>query len=211
MFIFLRQDGFSNNAESVTTGVGLQDGTKPLSQIAVRRPYRGVQIKEDTFAILSIRKADGSPIPLLSSSAVMTDKKEITDGHIGKVSDYSDFIIQGIQDERVEKQQIVETFGDSFVFFFGERPRVMNINGLLINTADFDWRSQFWYNYENHIRGTKLVQANARAYFAYDTMVIEGYPLSASATDTADQPYSIPFNMTLLVTNVYDHSVIGRT
>jgi hypothetical protein len=53
---------------------------------------------------------------------------------------------------------------------------------------------------------------NARAYIAYDTMVVEGYPLTARAVDDAqNQPYSIPFTLTMLVTNYYDYSNIGVT
>ena len=37
----------------------------------------------------------------------------------------SNFLIQAVTEERMEKQQVVETFGESFIFFFGERPRVI--------------------------------------------------------------------------------------
>jgi hypothetical protein len=217
MFLFLQTDAFRNTVESAklveSKGGASRDAPSDIGPANVRRPYRGIQIKENTYSTLSVRRADGSPIPLTSSSAVPDQGGEVDAGSgKGSVNEYSDFILQTVEDNREEKQQIIETFGDPYVFFFGERPRIVTFNGLLINTEDFNWRSQFWHNYERYFRGTKLVQMNARAYIAYDTMVVEGYPLTARAVDDAqNQPYSIPFTLTMLVTNYYDYSNIGVT
>lgn len=66
---------------------------------------------------------------------------------------------------------------------------------------DFNWRTEFWYNYENYLRGTKLVEQNARIYLHWDDIVVEGYMLGADAADDADMPYHIPFTFQLFVTN----------
>lgn len=210
MFIFLETDSFDQNSRrSGLYTVGLQrvDEKSAREKIDIRRPYRGVQIKEDTYAVISVRGPDGGAIPLVSSSSTKSK-----DSGQGKVIGYSDFIIQRLEDQRTEKNQIIETFGDTFVYFFGERPRTITFSGMLMNTEDFNWRAQFWYNYEKYLRGTRLVQLNARVYLAYDTIVIEGYPLSASAVDDAEtHPYSIPFQMQMLVTNYHEYSQIGET
>jgi hypothetical protein len=216
MFIFLQKDAFLNKARGVgddlsnSKSLARKNGSGGLgkysAESSVRRPTRGIQIKEDTYAVLTIRRADGRAIPLTSSSAGGSDK-----AGVGRVDQYSDFILQQINDERMEKEQIVETFGDPYVFFFGERPRVASFSGMLMNTEDFNWRSQFWANYNESLRGTRLVQENARAYLCYDNLIIEGYPLRAAAQDTSDQPYLIPFQMSMLVTDVLDQSAIGKT
>jgi len=209
MFIFLRTDGFSKVSANIAPGgEGLPKG-QAVGTNDIRRPYRGIEIKDDTYAVLTIRRSDGSPIPMFSSSARPAGNEEPSDP--AAVNDYSDFILQSVQESREEKQQIIETFGDTFVYFFGERPRIITVNGLLMNTYDFNWRAQFWKNYDLYMRGTKLVEANARAYLSYDTRVLEAYPLSASATDDAEMPYAIPFSMTMLMTNYYDYSNIGTT
>jgi hypothetical protein len=177
---------------------------------AVRRPYRGIQIKDDTYSTLSIIDGNGRPIPLISSSAV-GERADAAGGFRGVVNDYADYIIQRIDDQRVEKQSIIETFGDSFIFFFGERPRMVTFSGVLINTEDFNWRSQFWYNYDKYLRGTKLVQRNARAFLAYDSIVVEGYPINAQAVEESEAPYHVQFQMTMFVTNYADFSEIGKT
>jgi hypothetical protein len=215
MHIFLESDGFHNaaaHARSQGMGLGGQStGERDLDvQSTVRRPYRGVQIKDDVYAVLSVRKPDGSAIPLTSSSAYNTSGSQGDRGEwTGQVKDFSDFILQRVEDQRMEKQQIIETFGDTFVYFFGERPRMLTFSGVLMNTEDFNWRAQFWQNYDLYLRGTKLVQMNARCYLSYDTCVIEGYPLSCTAVDDADAPYTVQFQMQMLVTNYYEYSAVG--
>jgi hypothetical protein len=211
LFMFLEADALDKRFQARGQQIRIRKGADPDSisnevtrnRQPVRRPYRGIQIKDDTYATLSVLSSNGSTIPLVSSSAF--------DGEQGSVKDYSDFILNSVTDERSEKQQIVETFGDSFIFFFGERPRVVTFTGVLINTEDFNWRSQFWYNYDNHLRGTKLVQKAARAFLSYDSVVVSGYPISARATDDSNRPYEIPFSLTMFVTNYEDYSSIGST
>lgn len=168
----------------------------------VRRPMRGIEIKENTYTILKILNFRGEELPLVSSSAVNED---------GSTTSYSNFIVQGVQEQRVEKQQIVETFGEDFIYFFGERPRFLDISGVLMNTNDFNWKSEFWHNYENYFRGTKLVEQNARLYMFFDDVVVEGYMLQASAQQQSMQPYHLPFSFRLFVTNYAILSQVGAT
>lgn len=210
MFIIVEKDPQSAVAEAYASKVrSAQRGEIGEASAAIRRPYRGIQIKDDTYAVLAVRRANGSPIPLVSESMVVSDNT--ANPYEGRVNEYSDFIIQAIDEQRVEKQQIIETFGESYVFFFGERPRVITVQGMLVNTADFNWRSQFWRNYDLYLRGTKLVQANARAYLSWDTRVVEGFLLQASGKEIADMPYAVSFSFSMLLSNDFDFSNIGST
>jgi hypothetical protein len=202
-YIFLTSDPFGATVESAQQDVELGQN-EGINKSPIRRPYRGIQVKKDTYSTISIRTPDGKEIPLVSSSDTKLE-------HDGFVREYSDYILQNVQDQRMEKQQIIETFGDSYIYFYGERPRIMQFSGLLINSEDFNWRSQFWHNYETYMRGTKLVQMNARAYITWDTVVVEGYILTASATEDANDQHNIPFNISLVVTNYHDWSNIGQT
>lgn len=156
----------------------------------VRRPNRGIEIKEDTYAYLRVILANGSALPLLDSSS--------PDGE--NSSGYTNFILQSVQEERMEKHQIVETFGESYIFFFGESPRFLNITAQLINTNDFNWRAEWWHNYENYLRGTKLVELGARCYLFYDDNVVEGYILGAQAGEVAEQPYQVSLTFRFFIT-----------
>ena len=103
------------------------EGRRRAGSNVARRPVRGIEIKDDTYASLRVRKADGKDIPLLNSSAGGTD-----------VKGYTNFLLQSVQEQRMEKHQIIETFGASYVFFFGEQPRFLNISAILLNTNDFN-------------------------------------------------------------------------
>lgn len=204
-FIELRTDAFAGNMtglkiDQLDVGMG-----GAITQPPVRRPLRGIEIKDDRYATLRVIKSDGTNIPLFDSGSI----NKASDSGVASSIIYSNFILQNVDDVRQEKSQLMETFGDTYVFFFGERPRILQVSGLLFNTLDFNWRSEFWKNYETVFRGTKLVEQNARLYLQWDDIIVEGYVLGAQAQDVADLPYHIPFSFTLFVTNHTYLSAIG--
>lgn len=202
----------SSSAHNLKTISAESTGT-----VNARRPLRGIEIKKDTYANIQVRRTDGTSIPLVDAGGsygiksgpdptnYSVDVNRRRRGATTKL--YTNFIIQNIEDSRQEKTQLIETFGDTYIFFFGERPRVLNVSGLLFNSFDFNWRSEFWVNYENTLRGTKLVEQNAKIYLHWDDIVVEGYMLGASAQDNAEMPYHIPFQFQLFVTN---HTYLGN-
>lgn len=182
----------------------------------VRRPFRGIQIKPDTYGVLRVTRADGTNIPLFDSSATPDDISETNSGvegtsepRIGRSNNYSNFIVQSFSDQRMEKQQIVQTFGEDYIFFFGEQPRFVNVTGVLINTKDFNWKNEFLENYERYLRGTRLVENNARLYFYVDDVVMEGYLVNSSVNLSADQPYMVQFSFQMFVCQYVTLSTIG--
>lgn len=207
-YVEMRTDGFKRNLDDLAE-------KKALDFEGVRRPLRGVEIKDDTYAIIKVIRSDGKDIPLVDSGSLLTANSLGLRGSVeelrevppeGCTFNYSNFIAQQIIDGRSEKQQIVETFGDPYIFFFGEKPRIMQVQGLLMNTLDFNWKNEFWKNYETYFRGTKLVEMDARIYFYFDDQIVEGYMLDAQASHSADFPYHVPFQFTLFVTA---HTYIG--
>ena len=211
-FIEIRTDGFAENMKRIKNYAGAH-------YEGVRRPFRGIEIKEDTYGVIKVMKANGDELPLVDAGGPYAPGQTNRTGSGTKSQDerssmtttynYSNFIIQQVQDSREEKQQILETFGDSYIFFFGERPRILLVNGLLMNTVDFNWRTEFWHNYENTLRGTKLVEQGARVYLYWDDIVVEGYMIGATARDDASSPYHIPFSFHLFVTNHMYLSAVG--
>ena len=121
----------------------------------------------------------------------------------------SNFILQEVTETRMEKQQLVETFGDSYIFFFGEEPRFLEIQATLLNTSDFNWKAEWWANYNEFLRGTKLVEMGARCYLFYDDNIIEGYIVNAAMRERADQPYHLPLQFKFFVTNYSNISFVS--
>ena len=113
---------------------------------------------------------------------------------------YTKFIISSVQETLMEKSQVIETFGEYYVFMFGEKPPMFSFSGVLINSQRHNWVSDFAYYYRNFLRGTKCVERNARAILSYGGRWIEGYILTTSNTTNAETQEGVPFNFSFLVT-----------
>lgn len=194
VFIELTTDAFadrfaSNARRRTSAGAGLP---------SVRRPMRGLEIKEDTYAYIKLIRNDGSEVLLLDSSS-----------EAGFGFDYSNFILQSVQENRMERHQVVETFGDTYLFLFGESPRFLQVQAVLLNSLDFNWEAEFDYNYENFLRGTKSIEQGARCYLFYDDNVVEGYILNASKMKDAQNPLMVQLSFQFFVTNSSNVSING--
>lgn len=182
---------------------GAQQGRPKPRNLNIRRPLRGIEIKEDTYAVLKVIDSLGNETPLIDSSSPVE-----LDG-VGQSTHYSNFVLIGVTEQRAEKQQIVETFGEDYIFFFGEQPRILNFNAVVINTNDFNWKSEFWENYEKTFRGTRLLEQNSRLYIYFDDVVVEGYMLQAQQVGEATNPYHLPLSFSMFVTNYAFLSNVG--
>jgi hypothetical protein len=195
VYIELTTDAFAqtfNQQQSAVT----PSGRAGISN--ARRPLRGLEIKDDTYAILKVVTANGTELPLIDSGAVG-----------GTNTQYSNFILQSVTEARMEKHQIVETFGESYIFFFGESPKFLDVQAILVDSFDFNWYAEFWANYDQYLRGSKSVELGARTYLFYDDNVVEGYMLMAQAAKTSDQPLMARLTFRLFLTNYQNISFIG--
>lgn len=204
VFIELTTDAFRDTF--ATTAAGKRNSNQQQNPygragaVSVRRPLRGLEIKEDTYAIIRVIQADGTEVQLVDGGAAT-----------GQTTGWSNFLLQSVQEARMEKHQIVETFGDSYIYFFGEAPRFLDVSCLLINSNDFNWEAEWWYNYDNFLRGTKSVELGARTYMFYDDNVVEGYMLQAQAVKVAEEPLTVRLSYRLFITNYQNVSFVGST
>lgn len=116
------------------------------------------------------------------------------------VPPYSKFILESVQEAHAERSQIVETFGDFYVFLFGERPPMYNFSGTLINTATVNWVSDFKYYYDNYLRGTKCVESGARLVITYGGRQIEGFMLAMQTATDASVERGVKLSFSVVVT-----------
>ena len=160
----------------------------------VRRPIYGITLKENSFAYLSVFQdgyASGRglvPVSLKDSSAPG-----------GNSQANHNFILTSVQDSRQEKAQIIETFGDHYVFLYGEKPIVLQCSGYLMNTADFNWKNEFLHNYETYLRGTKAAENKTRVFLGWDDVLAQGWMLNVSVSYNAEMPYLCPVQFSLLL------------
>jgi hypothetical protein len=201
VFVETRTDPFLERRQALVEDI--QSGGRVSTP--VRRPLRGIEVKEPTYGVIRVVLSSGGFLPVIDAAGDIVTTQD------GKAytTQYTNFLIQSVSDQRSEKKQIVETFGDAYIFFYGEAPRVIQVQGLLLNTADFNWRAEWWENYERYFRGTRLVENGARIYLMYDDIIVEGYMIEAQASDDSQRPEIIPLSFQLFVTGYSNVSMIG--
>ncbi len=194
VFFELTTDVFKDRFDRPSQYVG--PGRAGVS--SVRRPLRGLEVKEDTFAVIKVVDLLGRDIKLVDSG-----------NPTGKAPTYTNFILQSVTDARSEKAQVTETFGDPYLFLYGQSPRFLDCAAVLLNSADFNWQAEFWENYNKYLRGTKCAEIGARLYMFYDDIVVEGYMLNAAAMSDATNPMLVQLQFRLFLTNYRNVSSVG--
>jgi len=111
------------------------------------------------------------------------------------------FFLEQVQENREEKVQIIDTFGEWIAFFFGRRPEIYSYSGTLLNAKNHDWKNEFQQNYDYFLRGSQAVKNRATIIMQYDDVVVEGYMLNSTITQAAVADNAVPFQFNLLVIN----------
>lgn len=121
------------------------------------------------------------------------------------------FYLSNMQIPYKEKAQVLETFGASAVSFFGQSTSVYSFSGLLLDwpshsptPAETMHGSSFIQFYQNHLRGTQLVQNKRIAVLQILNHLIYGYPLNFQTGYSSGSDKTQSFSMSWVVT---DHSL----
>jgi hypothetical protein len=162
---------------------------------------------QDRPCALSVVRRDGEAVPLLNSMGqVPLSSYPEADGTLDQTDSsmqmaYTDFIVTSASISSSEKNQIVETFGDVYMFFFGSQVQALQVSGILLDSPNYPWLTEWQYNYNHFLKGTKLIENNARAYFRLGFDVYEGYLANCNISFDATDDYRVPFVFTFFVTN----------
>lgn len=195
-YIGIREDAFGAALTSMVSSARRNTATPDIAKSVapnIRRPFHGMTLHDDTYSTITVATASGAmPRALYDSSSIDPDSLE--------GSSTSNLIIQSIVERREEKQQIVQTFGEDFVYFFGERPRMVTFTAILPESPEFQYAQEFWWNYEKVLRGTRSVLRGLRTYLSVDRQIFEGYIVSASTQRQADNPRIVNLDFTMYVT-----------
>lgn len=201
IYVASRHDKFTRAIVSKrsTTGGGLKDTfTKSQSGHSVRRPMHGMSVPEDSYASMTIITPSGKEKNALYNTSLSKTESD------GLQSSYTtNFIVQSVAESKAERQQVVQTFGDDYVYFYGQQPVTLTVEALLPDSQEFQYAQEFWVNYGSALRGTRLVLKNARMYLTVAGQVFEGYLTTASTSKRADSPRLINLNFSMYVTNSY--------
>ena len=202
--VFVQADPFAGQADEVAGYIPSEDDTQvqrdgktgrsggaQFAMAGVGRPLMGIQVKPNTAAFAQVVDKDGNARPLVNSlGGTVMDSEKV----------WTDWLLQTVREERVEKTQLLETFGETYLYAFGKKPQTLSFQGTLLNTVDFNWRATFWENWEQNFRATKLIEHKARMYISWDDILVEGYPINAVTHQIADNPNVMVFSFTFFVT-----------
>jgi len=155
----------------------------------VRRPLRNVQLKEDTYATISIVDNEHN---LSQDWTYLRNSSEASDS-----SFTANFMLQNVTESRQEKHQVVDTFGKDYIYFFGQRPRQVSFTAVLMNAENFRWEEEWWVNYDNVMRGTKLVSNRLQVRIRFDDTLMYGYLLQCSVGKNPQQRSTASLSFTV--------------
>jgi len=112
----------------------------------------------------------------------------------GTYGGYANFLITSIQCQMSEKIQVTETFGDGEVYYyFGRQPIAMTVSGILIDSIENDWFTQWMFMYGQVLRGTQTASRYQLVKLYLPTMVLVGTISSMSFNQNSDRDTDIPF------------------
>jgi hypothetical protein len=118
------------------------------------------------------------------------------------------FILQAIVKPLQERFQIIETFGESSLYFYDKRTRIYTLHGVLFDAEapvqlgsprrkeDNYWATAFQDFFEKYLRGTVLAQQKWIAAIYVNNWYIKGYPLQLQITKQSEpMPQTVAFQM----------------
>lgn len=121
---------------------------------------------------------------------------------------YTDkFYLTAFQEARNEKVQVVETFGDPNVSFFGERAKTYQGAGIVLEADSsnrlfpekYRWASSLSKFYDEELRGSELVRKNRIAVIYVGNYRLQGYFLNLILSTNANDSYKKQFSFNFLV------------
>lgn len=123
-------------------------------------------------------------------------------------SGYDSFLLTSVACSMSEKLQVTEVFGDNeVVYYFGRQPITFTIGGVLVDSRDNEWFTDWMSMYSSVLRGSQLAQRNQLLRLVLPNMVLTGTISSTSWTQDSSSDVSIPFYFTFLAKRVEPLSV----
>lgn len=183
-------------AANVRLGAAVSEETPIMADY-----YRDGKLSESgTYAVTPARFSDfsGTRASIRMYSAGTPSGKPVEDEKI--IPPYTKFILESVQESHAERTQVVETFGDFYVFMFGERPPTYTFSGVLINTRNANWVSDFMYYYETHLRGSQCLERQAKLVLTYGGRQVEGYMLNIGHVTNAANEGAVTVSFSIIVT-----------
>ena len=196
---------FSGNpafdAASKLSGFMGGSGSSQLDRLDLSRPRSTSNdvTNRGQHAFLKLMTRKGQTPSSESQASVVSDSMDmLTSGATG--SGYDKFLLSNLSFEISEKVQVTEVFGDSSVtYFFGRAPVTVRVTGVLIDSPDNSWLTDWIYAYALLLRGSKTAKNYQQVRLVLPSMTVVGSIISTSIDQQSTSDVAIGFNFTLLM------------
>ena len=193
--IIENDDSYRRSRHLLTRGRGVEGNQVNLDMIRESSLARQLATKEDSVATIRLVRR----LNAVEKSKVKSSERHLP--WVNLIPPNTKFFLESVQENREEKVQVIDTFGEWIAFFFGRKPEVYSYSGTLLNAKNHDWKNEFQQNYDLFLRGSQAVKHRATMLLQYDDVIVEGYMLNASIQMTAIADNAVPFSFNLLVIN----------
>ena len=124
---------------------------------------------------------------------------------------YTRFMLTDVQLSSREKYELYTTFKSFRVNFFDSGPEVWNYSGVLLNTENQNWSTDFRNLYHTYLRGTQCAKIGAECYITFGDIISSGLILGMGINFSSSNPNMVPVSFQLLVTNEFVYSTSQLT
>ncbi len=112
---------------------------------------------------------------------------------------FKQFILSSISSVSQERMQVVETSQEFQVLFYGRKPEIITISGIIKNTRTNPWNINMIFLWDSYMRGTVLVEDGNILQLYIDGTLYNGYPFSFQRSQISPTDYLVSFNMSFIV------------
>lgn len=112
---------------------------------------------------------------------------------------FRQFILLAMSEASQERMQIVETSEEYQLLFYGKRPEILQIQGILKNTIDNPWSMNMLFLWDNYMRGTKLAEDGNILQLYVGGDLYSGYPFGFQRSKAAPNDFIVNFSFSFIV------------
>lgn len=154
----------------------------------VRRPFGGLAVLKDTYAVLS------APHSLRNTNYEDPKSKPAT----------ANFIIQSLSHSAQQRSQVTQTFSEDRVFFFGHTVDTLQVDAMLLENQTFQWLQEWYVNYKESVSGSASTAAelDGQVELRCEDRVYSGFVTDMSFVRNAQDRHGVQLRFTMLVAEV---------
>lgn len=169
--------------------------------VSLDAPYNNNDARDVAFfRIIDIKKQNVTTVSTNPSNVIFPNYEGWAAPGISK-NKFRQMIITQTSVPSQERMQIVETSETFNLLFYGKKPEVLSIGGILKNTADNPWSTNMVFIWDELMRGTKLAENGWIFEIFIDNELFRGYPFGFTRSKIAPSEYIVSFNFSLIITD----------